>query len=266
MFLKLIGYYLVQQLKVELSYRFNLIIGIVGQLLFTLLSVVFIGTFLKFGQSINGWGFYDILFLFGLSDIAFGLNSIFIFRTYFSLNATYIVGGGLDQLLVQPVPPLLNVILHNLNVLDGVIVLKGIAIILIAAPHLPLAWTPVTLMKTAELAMAGAAVHAGILLTIASTGFWMIRRSDAAMAFLSLTQLGQYPLSIYPHAIQVFLSFVLPLAFTAYYPAQYLLGIPPGPRGFAFSLKGITLCALACLAVAVTIFYRGLQRYNSAGS
>jgi len=58
---KLMAYYLVQQLKIELSYRFNLLIGLIGQLLFTLLSVVFVGTFLKYGQTINGWGFYDIL-------------------------------------------------------------------------------------------------------------------------------------------------------------------------------------------------------------
>jgi len=265
-YFRLIGYYLAQQLKIELSYRTNLLVGFIGQLLFTLMSVVFVGAFLRFGQTINGWGFYDILFLFGLSDLAFGLNAIFIFRTYFSLNAAYIVGGGLDQLLVQPVPPLLNIILHNINVADSVIALKGAAIIFIAAPHLSIVWGPVMFLKLAVLVLAGASIDAGILLFIAATGFWMTRRNDTAMAFLGITQLTQYPLSIYPRSVQVFLSFLLPLAFTAFYPAQYLLGIAPGISGYAFSMAGIVLVACICVLSSWAVFQWGLRRYNSAGS
>ncbi len=266
MYFKLLGYYLLQQLKIELGYRSNLLIGFFGQILFTLMSLIFIGTFLKFGQTINGWGFYDILLLFGFSDLTFGLASIFIFRTYFSMNDTYIVGGGLDQLLVQPLHPLANIILHNLNITDLIIVLKGIAIILMAVPYLAISWSLLVFLKLIILILAGSMTLAGLLLFIASTGFWLIRRNDAAMAFLSITQLSQYPLSIYPHSVQFFLSFILPLAFTAFYPVQYFLGIHPGDSGFAFSMMPVVLVGLFSFAVAIITFQSGLRRYNSVGS
>ncbi|MDP8217843.1 MAG: ABC-2 family transporter protein [Candidatus Theseobacter exili] len=266
MYIKLLYYYLIQQIKVEMSYRFNLLVGLMGQVVFTVISITFIGTFLKLGNSVNGWGFYDILFLIGLSDITFGLNSIFTFRTYFSLNSKYIIGGEMDQLLVQPIHPLLNMILHNLNVSDLIIALKGVVITGIAAVHIDVAWNFVFIVKLIILIVVGACVHAGILITIASTGFWMLRRSESAIAFLGISQLCQYPLSIYPESVQVLLSFLLPLPFAAFYPAQYLLGIDPGTKGFFLPFLTILIVAGLCLLTAWIVFNKGLQKYNSVGS
>ena len=57
--------------KMEMMYRTHLVVGLVSQLTFSLLSIVFVGVFLPPGSSLQGWGFWEILIVLGLGDATF---------------------------------------------------------------------------------------------------------------------------------------------------------------------------------------------------
>ena len=265
MYARLMGYYLWQQLKVEWAHRANLVVGLLGQLFFTALSLTFIGSFLPRGAAVNGWDFWQILFLVGLGDVTFGLNGIFVFRTFAGLNSLYILQGRLDQVLTQPTPALFTLILHNLNVVDLLIVLKGLAILVVAVAHLELGWSLGLAGKLLLIMAAGSITYGGILLSLASTGFWLKRKDSAVTALLSLNQLCQYPLALYPMALQFFLSFLLPVAFASFYPAQWILK-KGGEGGLSMPLAAILAASILCAGLAGMIFHAGLKRYSGAGS
>lgn len=254
------------QLQVEMRYRTNLWVGLISQVTYTLLSVAFVGTFLQDGAAVNGWGFWDIIFLFGLGDITFGLSAIFVFRAFLVFDSQYVIEGGLDQILTQPIHPLVNLIFRNLNVNDGIIVLKGLAIVWLASWSLPLSWSPPRFLLFGMLALSGALVYAGVYVLFLSLGFWLPRRTSFAGPLLSLNYLTQYPLTIYPEGLQVFLSFIVPLGFASFYPAQAFLHLDPGLQGFLVPLLYIPLAAILVAAIAWGVFSLGLGRYQSSGT
>lgn len=254
------------QLKVEMQYRANLLLGLVSQLIFTLLGVAFIGTFIQAGGSINGWGFWEIVFLFGLGDLTFGLSAIFLFRVFLVFDSHYVIEGGLDRVLTQPLHPLLILIFRNLSVNDGVIVIKGLGITLTASLFLALSWSFQRILIFALLILLGALVYAGVYVACLSLGFWFPRRSSVMAPLLSLNYLTQYPLTIYPEGLQLVLSFIIPLGFTSFYPAQAFLGVEPGLQGFLVPFWYIPLVTLVVLGVAWSLFTLGLSRYQSSGT
>jgi ABC-2 type transport system permease protein len=71
----------------------------------------------------------------------------------------------------------------------------------------------------------------------------------------------QYPLTIYPKAIGVWLTWVIPYGFASFYPASYLLGKDIGALAW---LGPVVAAALLALAYAVWRF--GLRYYSSTGS
>ena len=91
---------LAAHVKMEMMYRTHLVVGLVSQLTFSLLSIVFVGVFLPPGSNIQGWGFWEILFLLGLGDATFGLSAILVFRTFLVFDSAYVLQGELDTLLV----------------------------------------------------------------------------------------------------------------------------------------------------------------------
>ena len=253
--------------KMEMMYRTHLVVGLVSQLTFSLLSIVFVGVFLPEGSSIQGWGFWEILFLLGLGDATFGLSAILVFRTFLVFDSAYVLQGELDSLLVQPVHPLFNLILRNLQVMDVMTVFKGVLLAAVAGAQAGLLWTPGTVALFAVGILLGAAVYCGIFILLFSTGFWFPRRSSVAAPLLSLNQLTQYPLLIYPEWLQLLLSSLLPLGFVAYYPGQFLL------ESGSLLQTGLALPAWLLIAVpalllmaSVRLFEAGLRHYSGAGS
>jgi|UniRef100_A0A7C5ENY5 ABC-2 type transport system permease protein len=265
-FLTLFIIHLQRQLQTEMQYRTNLVVGLISQLTFTLLSVAFVGTFLKYGVSINGWSFWEMVFLFGMGDMTFGLSAIFVFRTFLIFDSRYIIEGQLDQLLVQPLHPLANLIFRNLDVTNLMVVLKGVLIVCIASGSLSLSWNFLKLTAFLVLTLGGALMYAGIYVFFCSLGFWWPRRTSFAWPILSLNYLTQYPLSIYPEGLQFFLSFIIPLGFAAFYPAQAFLGIHPGPRGYWIPFFVIPVAAALVWGVSWTVFRLGLDNYQSSGT
>lgn len=254
-------------LKMEMMYRTHLMVGIVSQLTFSLLSIVFVGIFLPEGSRIQGWGFWEILFLLGLGDATFGLSAILVFRTFLVFDSNYVLQGELDSLLVQPVNPLFNLLLRNLQVMDIITVLKGVVLATFAGSQAGLNWSPSIMVLFGGAMLLGAAVYSGIFILLFSTGFWFPRRSSVVAPLLSLNQLSQYPLVIYPEWLKLLLSSVLPLGFVAYYPGQFLLesGVAI-PAGSALPLWLLVAVPALLLFAATRLFAAGLRHYSGAGS
>ena len=62
--------------------------------------------------------------------------------------------------------------------------------------------------------------------------------------------------------MQVIITYVIPFAFTAYYPASYFLtGENP-----LFCIGGTVIAGTVMFALALFVWNRGLKAYESAGS
>lgn len=264
--LALLPAFLSMHLKTMMQYRTNFFMGAISQLIYALLSAVFVGAFMQPGDTLQGWSFWQIIFLFGFGDLSFGLSAIFLFRIFLSFESEYIIQGKLDQLLVQPLPILYSLILRTIDLNHLAVVLKGIGLVALSAHMLGMAWTGIGIVSLAFLAVCGAVVYGGVYLAIVSLGFWFRRRASLAPALLSLNYLIQYPVSIYPGPIQVALTFVLPIGLATFYPARIFLDIAAPSAIATVQFWMLPPLALLIVAIGAGIFHLGLRSYASSGT
>ena len=106
-----------------------------------------------------------------------------------------------------------------------------------------------------------------LMLISATVALWTTKSGKLTDLLISATKEATvFPISIYPLAVRLLLTFVLPVAFVTYYPAQQLLqkdeflGMP---ELFQF---GAPVVALVMLCVSYSLWCSGLRRYHSTGS
>jgi energy-coupling factor transporter ATP-binding protein EcfA2 len=76
---------------------------------------------------------------------------------------------------------------------------------------------------------------------------------------------GDYPLSILPRLVQGLFTFVLPLAFVAYFPAEVILGIAPKHGVMSVVTEWSALVGLLLFVLAKRVWAYSLRHYHSAG-
>ena len=77
-----------------------------------------------------------------------------------------------------------------------------------------------------------------------------------------LSNFVKYPITIYPTAIRFIVTFLIPFAFTGYYPAAYFLG----REGFTKGILLTCVVAIVSFIIAYRIWVIGISKYESTGS
>ena len=115
--------------------------------------------------------------------------------------------------------------------------------------------------------LAAFVIFSSITVITGAVSFWTIK-SEEIVSLLTDNNYGlknfcDYPIQIYGQGMQVLLTFVVPYAFTGYYPVAMLLGKNvPYSHVFCWS----PIISLIMGFTAYTLWHMGLKRYNSTGA
>lgn len=226
-----------------------------------LLLKVLVGRF----QPLEGWGFPEIAFLYGLALISHGMQ-VFLFIPIWGIE-NFITGGFFDRMLVRPMNVFFQVLVRYVNLIGCVDMLPGVIIFGYGCWKTGFVWSAANILKLL-LVLAGATLlRAGVYTIAGSTAFWTMRsRPLIDVAQETMHRTGFYPLTIYPAFLQWLFTLILPIGFISFYPAAEFLGKEEGmliPAAMAFATP---LVGLAFFAVAIGVFNWGLRQYESSGS
>ena len=100
--------FLEQYIKTLIEYRADFILGLIGFLFVQSVGVIFITLIFNAIPSLKGWGFYEILFIYGFAQIPRGIDHVFTDQLWIFSWQT-IVEGKFDKYLVRPLNPLFQV-------------------------------------------------------------------------------------------------------------------------------------------------------------
>ena len=102
-YLRLTWLYAKKAVKVKLIYRWSFLINCVSQALdyavTFLLMVIMISSF----ETMNGWNQYEVMLLYAISLLSYGVAGTFFFSDYGESAAKYAHNGAFDDVLVKPV-------------------------------------------------------------------------------------------------------------------------------------------------------------------
>ena len=73
---------------------------------------------------------------------------------------------------------------------------------------------------------------------------------------------AKYPVTIYNNTVRNIITYIIPFAFTAYYPALYFL---TGENPW-FNVGMTVIISIIVMVIGVVIWNKGIKAYESAGS
>lgn len=250
--------------RAQLQYRFAFVMRIVGLITSYTGTAVTMWIMLYQFQKLGSWTFYEMLFLFAVAILSWGFCIILFF--HFRGLDTYILNGTFDRFLVRPINPFFHFMAMKFDVASFGQFIFSIGIFIWVGFELQLDWTLGKSLFLLFSVIGGVLIQGGLLVMISALAFWTTKSEQFYwVAMYPARNLTNYPLVIYPKAVQWFTAFVVPFGFVNYFPAAVLLEKEtpffPDNIGYFSPLVGIIF-----FAAAYYIWMLGLKRYKSTGS
>ena len=227
--------------------------------------IVIYFTLLRFG-TLGGWDIYEMLFLFSLLFLTYGIMIIF-FTGLRDFGRT-VRDGGFDRFILRPRGLLFQIIFTNADwfaaVGHGGL---GITLFLISAGKVGIKWNIGNIIYYLLAVIGGVLIQGAIFLLLATLNIYLLETNSLKELFYwNMRRFAGYPVSIFHKAIQVLMIYVVPFAFVNYFPAQYLLRKPDMAQYPESYLYLTPILGIAMYLMAYAFWKYSLKFYKSSGN
>lgn len=258
-FFRLERIFIAQYLKQLMEYKGDFLVGVVGVFLEQALNILFIAVIFTQIPDLKGWTMTQIIFIYGFSLIPKGIDHV-LTDNLWAVGQRLIKRGEFDKYMTRPINPLLYVILEVFQV-DGFGELL-VGILLLIRSAYAVTWNPLKITLLIVVIPFATVIYTAMKIAAASLAFWLKQSGSLLYIFYQVNDFAKYPVSIYNGGMKFILSYVIPFAFTAYYPASYFLT----GRNPLFNIGGTVIAAVVALSIALFVWSKGISTYESAGS
>lgn len=263
--LKLAAYYFSQALKARLAYRLDFLAECLAALAADITGFIGVVIIFQNTPALGEWTRPQAFFIYGLAMLVRSLFGVFA-PAFWHFASRYIMDGEFDRLLVRPVDPLLQLFLENVTFQRIPSAVAGFIIVWYAGLKLQFSWGPLDVVLLVAFSIGGTLLLLGLFLGINTTSFWFEDRVGLTPPVYNLMAFGRYPITIFNPTLQFILSFIIPFAFMAFYPATHFLRPSSADNEFALYCYLSPLVGLAVFAGGYAVWTVGIRSYRSTGS
>lgn len=243
----------------EISFRGNFIAGIIRQLMWLAIFIFFIETVFNTTTSLAGWSQNEVLIVLALSRLIEGLMNT-LFLPNIMMIPEVVRRGTFDFFLTKPIPAQLYTAFHDFSLYSFSNVIAGMVLLVYALWQLP-SFSVASLGIFVALAACGMVIYYSLLITVATLVFFL-DRFEALWGFNMLfSEPLTVPFDVFPRVPRAAMTYLLPIAFVVYVPAQALTN-----RLVWWQIPLAVGLAITGLLIANLAWRAGLRRYASASS
>ena len=222
-------------------------------------------TLLKF-DTLVGWNIYEMLFLFSILFLTYGIMIIF-FTGLRDFGKT-VRDGSFDRFMLRPRGLLFQIIFVNS---DWFAALGhgglGITLFLISAGKAGINWNLMNALYYIFTIAGGVLIQGAVFLIIAVLNIYLLQTDSLKeLLYWNMRKFAGYPISIFHKIIQTIMIYIMPFAFVNYFPAQYLLR-KDDMRNYPIVYMYITpIVGLLMYLVAYAFWRFSIRYYKSSGN
>ena len=259
-YMSIYGKVLVQDLKSKMSYRADFIISNIGMIISNLVGFVTFYILFSNFPSINGWTMYEMLFMYGFSLIALTPLQCFFDNNW---NLRFMVRtGDFIKYCFRPINIFFYFISEVFDVKGLGQLCFGVGTLVYAWSHLAIPVSFVTIMQTVLYLLAASLFMIAIMNFAAATCFWIQNSGYVMVIMFRFKDFAKYPASIFNTVFRVIFTFVIPIAFIAYYPSLVVLRPDNVPLLSWLS----PLIGLVFFYLSYKFWMLGARKYDGTGS
>jgi ABC-2 type transport system permease protein len=253
------------RLRGQMAYRTSFWMQIFSSFIVHAAEVLALFAMFNQFEAMGGWTLGEVAFLHGIS------------MTAFSLGDTIAVGldsvpeqirqGEFDRVLIRPLSSWIQTIVSEVSLRHLGMLPQGFLTLGVAFTLIDIEWTLGKVCFLPIILLSGIGLYVALFTIVAIVSFWTVNSIQAVNAFTyGGSDLAQFPLHIFDRWMRRFFMWIVPVGFTAYFPALYILDKqdPLGLPDF-FCFLGPVVTAFFCLVVAWG-WNQGIRHYRSTGS
>lgn len=243
-----------------MEFRAQFFAGIVGYVVWTGISLVFIGIVFEQVGAVRGWTRDQMWVLYGtfvvLESLCYGAVGPNMWRF-----SGMVRDGSLDLALTKPVSVQFFVSTRYIDLNGWLNGLLGFVLMGVGLSRLGITPGPINWLAWLTLMLCGFVMAYAIWFSFVTIAIWAVKLEGIAVVFDPMMKMAQFPVQIYPERLWTLLTVGLPVAFLTTYPTQALLG------HVVWSLVGAALVLAAFfLTLSHAFFQFALRYYGSASS
>lgn len=251
---------LVQDLKSKMSYRADFIISMIGMIFTNIAGFVSFWILFRNFPSLDGWSYEQMLFLYGFSLIALTPVQC-CFDNNWSLRM-YVYSGDFIKYCFRPI----NLFFYyQSEVFDS----KGLGQLAFGVGTLIYAWgriglpvTPLVILKLVVFLTTASLIMISLQTAAAATCFWIQNSFYVLDLAYRFRDYAKYPITIFSPVFRFIFTFLIPIAFIAYYPSLVIL--QPDQVPLLSWLSPVIGCIFFFISYKIWMF--GATRYSGTGS
>lgn len=249
-----------QDIKSKMSYRADFFISTIGIIFTNVLGFLAFWIVFQNFPSIAGWNFYEILFMYGFSLIALTPNQC-MFDNNWSLR-NYVYDGRFIKYYFRPV----NIYFYYMSEVFDIKGLGqcafGIVLLCISWSKLCIPVTAVTIIALVIGLVSASLFIIAIMNFAAATCFFIINSGYIMVTTFKFMDYIRYPALIYNTLFRILFTFIIPIAFGAYYPTVFLLR----PQSVPLLTYLSPVLAVAYFYASYKFWMFGARKYNGTGN
>lgn len=248
-----------KNLRESTAYKLDFVLGVSAHLLMQASSLLLVMTIYTHTDSMGGFTFEHSLILYGCSLLATGIEEFFLHNVW-SISR-HVNMGTLDSILLRPVKPILMLVMDGTSIHGFVLGICGMVCLIFGFVRGDILFGWWKCLWLILCSVSGAFIIFAVTLIMETLAFWFTDVMNAVIMVDNLRQFVRYPITIYQPFIRNILIFIIPYAFTSFFPAALLLDMDE----YANYAYLTPLIAIGLVIIASAFFRFGLKFYHSSG-
>lgn len=251
---------LAQDLKSKMSYRADFIISTIGMICTNISGFISFWILFRSFPSINGWSYYEMLFLYGFSLISITPVQCFFDNNWSLRQAVY--SGDFIKYCFRPINMFFYYQSEVFDIKGLGQLAFGIGTLIYSWNKIGLGFTPLLLLKLIVFLLTASLIMIALQNAAAATCFWIQNSFYVLDLAFRFKDYAKYPITIFSSVFRFIFTFVIPIAFIAYYPSLVILR--PDEIPILSWLSPIVGSVFFVLSYKLWMF--GAKKYNGTGS
>lgn len=249
-----------QFIKARMQYRADFVISAIGMALSNITGIFVFWVLFTTIPALAGWTFNELLFIYAFYLLAVAPLQV-LFDNVWNLRMK-VWDGSFIIYYFKPLNMMFYYMSERFDIKGLTQVALGIICLIYASIQLGIHWSVLQILLLVAMIFTAALVMVSIMIIAASSAFWIIYSYPVLALAFKLKDFASYPVTIFDGFFRFLFTYLIPLGFIAFYPAQLFLR----PQDVSLTVYLSPLIGLIFFVIAYRVWNSGVDFYTGTGS
>jgi ABC-2 type transport system permease protein len=249
-----------QYIKSQMQYRADFLISSIGMFFSSLATLSIFVVLFNSIPNLAGWSLMEMVFIYAFYMISISPMQILFDNIWFIRYQ--VQSGDFLKYYFRPLNMMFYFMSDRFDIKGLTQLAAGIILLAYSSAQLGLAWSAGKVLILLIAVFSGSLVLISIAVMAGSSAFWVVNSYPMLALAWKIREFAPYPMSIFDGVFRFAFTFILPIGFIAFYPAQFFLR----PEEISPLIYLTPVIGIGLFALTYRVWTLGVNNYTGTGS